>query len=65
MNWLDADPPTWEWEHDPAYQPLRVRQAGIRLRDTWNAYANSPDTRWRRFLHTGEWEPRGPRPYGS
>jgi hypothetical protein len=59
MNlWLDADPPTWEWEHDPSYLSLRSRRILQRANDAWNNFVLSSETRWTRFLNTGKWEPR-------
>jgi hypothetical protein len=58
MLWLDADPPTWEWEHNPAFVPLRVARLAKRYQTAWLRFVNDPETRFQRFCNTDVWEPR-------
>jgi hypothetical protein len=57
-GWLEDDPPTWDWEHDPEYLSLRQRDLAARWRSSWRVFVNNPETRWARFLNTGCWEAR-------
>lgn len=37
-NWLDADPPTWKWDHDPEFRSLRVRRIVANAAEAWNRF---------------------------
>lgn len=46
MTWLDADPPTWRWAHDPDFRSLRQRkiiQGFIKATEDFIASSSRPD----------------------
>lgn len=56
MDWLDADPPTWRWEHDPEFRSLsqlRIIRRFVATTEAFIASSSRPNVTVAEFYGSG------------